>query len=261
MTDEPRGAAIARRHSVARPAMRASLRGWRVDPPPTRWFSDLIIGDVSHLRRYGDRLLGCWISMRAMRLGCAAIPRTMGLFFIAVKTTRIYCRPVCGARQPLTKNICFYPSAAAAERGGLSPLSAMSARDGPVLPRLEGDEDYGGARAEADRARSAGRGWRGAARRPARHWVTPPVAAVRQAPRGIAAAGRQDPADPARKAPIGRNRIVDDRCCLPVRVSQRAADDGRVLGALWPATLGDTEANEAEGRDEKTQRAEGRRPA
>ena len=44
-----------------------------------------------------------------------------GRFFIAVKTTFIYCRPVCPVKQPLTKNVTFYPSAAAAERDGYRP--------------------------------------------------------------------------------------------------------------------------------------------
>src|SRR6516162_4386520 len=44
-----------------------------------------------------------------------------GLIFIAVLTTRIYCRPVCPGRQPLSKNVRYYPSAAAAEADGFRP--------------------------------------------------------------------------------------------------------------------------------------------
>ena len=44
-------------------------------------------------------------------------PAIDGLFFVAVRTTKIYCRPVCRARIPLAKNVCLYPSAAAAECG------------------------------------------------------------------------------------------------------------------------------------------------
>lgn len=40
-----------------------------------------------------------------------------GWFFCAVVTTRIYCRPSCPAR-PHLKNLCFYPSAAAAQQAG-----------------------------------------------------------------------------------------------------------------------------------------------
>jgi AraC family transcriptional regulator of adaptative response / DNA-3-methyladenine glycosylase II len=37
-----------------------------------------------------------------------------GLFFTAVKTTGIYCRPVCPAPTPKPSNISYYASAAAA---------------------------------------------------------------------------------------------------------------------------------------------------
>lgn len=32
-------------------------------------------------------------------------PRFDGLFFIGVKTTGIFCRPICKARMPLEKNV------------------------------------------------------------------------------------------------------------------------------------------------------------
>jgi AraC family transcriptional regulator of adaptative response/methylated-DNA-[protein]-cysteine methyltransferase len=48
-------------------------------------------------------------------------PAYDGVFFTAVKTTLIYCRPVCPVKQPLTRNVTFYPSAAAAERDGYRP--------------------------------------------------------------------------------------------------------------------------------------------
>jgi AraC family transcriptional regulator of adaptative response/methylated-DNA-[protein]-cysteine methyltransferase len=45
-------------------------------------------------------------------------PALDGVVFVAVKTTGIYCRPVCPARTPLACNVHFYSSAAAAERAG-----------------------------------------------------------------------------------------------------------------------------------------------
>ena len=48
-------------------------------------------------------------------------PRYDGRFFTAVKTTGIYCRPVCPAKQPLTRNVVYYPTAAAAEASGFRP--------------------------------------------------------------------------------------------------------------------------------------------
>lgn len=41
-----------------------------------------------------------------------------GRFFTCVKTTGIYCRPVCPARTPRRENVSFVPSAAAAEEAG-----------------------------------------------------------------------------------------------------------------------------------------------
>ena len=44
-----------------------------------------------------------------------------GLFFIAVRSTGIYCRPVCPAPPPKRYNISFYPNAAAATSAGYRP--------------------------------------------------------------------------------------------------------------------------------------------
>ena len=44
-----------------------------------------------------------------------------GLFFTAVTSTRIYCRPVCPAPTPKPQNIRYYHSAAAAEAAGFRP--------------------------------------------------------------------------------------------------------------------------------------------
>ncbi|GAB5521761.1 MAG: DNA-3-methyladenine glycosylase 2 [Rhodothermales bacterium] len=44
-----------------------------------------------------------------------------GRFFTGVKTTGIYCRPVCPARTPHAENVTFYPTAAAAEAAGFRP--------------------------------------------------------------------------------------------------------------------------------------------
>ena len=44
-----------------------------------------------------------------------------GLFFTAVKTTGVYCRPVCAARTPRRSSCDFYRTAAGAERAGFRP--------------------------------------------------------------------------------------------------------------------------------------------
>ena len=65
-------------------------------------------------------------------------PAFDGLFFVAVKTTGIYCRPVCRARLPLKKNIRFYPSAAAAERAGFRPCLRCRPETAPFCPAWKG---------------------------------------------------------------------------------------------------------------------------
>jgi AraC family transcriptional regulator of adaptative response/methylated-DNA-[protein]-cysteine methyltransferase len=44
-----------------------------------------------------------------------------GIFFVAVKTTNIFCRPSCPARKPLEKNIMFYATAHDALFAGFKP--------------------------------------------------------------------------------------------------------------------------------------------
>lgn len=44
-----------------------------------------------------------------------------GVFFVGVKSTGIYCRPVCSAKTPGRKSCEFYESAAPAERAGFRP--------------------------------------------------------------------------------------------------------------------------------------------
>ncbi|HEY9713293.1 MAG TPA: AlkA N-terminal domain-containing protein [Chroococcales cyanobacterium] len=48
-------------------------------------------------------------------------PRFDGIFFVAVKSTKIYCRPICPAKVPMQRNCTFYPTAAAAEQAGYRP--------------------------------------------------------------------------------------------------------------------------------------------
>jgi len=61
-----------------------------------------------------------------------------GRFFIAVKTTGIYCRPVCPVRAPRTENVCFYPTAAAAERAGYRPCLRCRPETAPFCAAWNG---------------------------------------------------------------------------------------------------------------------------
>lgn len=44
-----------------------------------------------------------------------------GLFFVAVSSTKIYCRPICTVKAPQQKNCSFYDNAAKCERAGFRP--------------------------------------------------------------------------------------------------------------------------------------------
>jgi len=65
-------------------------------------------------------------------------PAYDGVFFTAVKTTRIYCRPVCPVKQPLSRNVSYYPSAAAAERAGYRPCLRCRPETAPFCPAWKG---------------------------------------------------------------------------------------------------------------------------
>lgn len=61
-----------------------------------------------------------------------------GVFFTAVKTTRIYCRPVCPAPAPKTENIRFMASAAACETAGYRPCLRCRPETAPFSPAWNG---------------------------------------------------------------------------------------------------------------------------
>ncbi|NOK05308.1 MULTISPECIES: AlkA N-terminal domain-containing protein [Myxococcus] len=56
-----------------------------------------------------------------------------GRFFTAVRTTRIYCRPICPARTPRFENCTFYPSAAGAQEAGYRPCLRCRPETSPDL--------------------------------------------------------------------------------------------------------------------------------
>lgn len=81
---------------------------------------------------------------RAYRAGD---PAYVGLFIIAVRTTGIFCRPVCPARKPLPKNVEYLPDVRSALAAGYRPCKRcrpLAAADQPpwavaLLADLERD--------------------------------------------------------------------------------------------------------------------------
>ena len=72
---------------------------------------------------------------RAVKLRDA---RFDGRFFTAVKTTGIYCRPVCPARTPQSRNVTFFPTAAAAQEAGFRPCLRCRPETAPDMPAWRG---------------------------------------------------------------------------------------------------------------------------
>jgi AraC family transcriptional regulator, regulatory protein of adaptative response / methylated-DNA-[protein]-cysteine methyltransferase len=69
-----------------------------------------------------------------------------GRFFTGVRTTGVYCRPICPVRPALSKNVSFFPSAAAAEAAGFRPCLRCRPETAPFCPA------WVGTRATVDRA-------------------------------------------------------------------------------------------------------------
>ena len=68
------------------------------------------------------------------RARLARDPAFDGLFFSGVRTTRIYCRPVCPVRPAQSKNVQFFATAAAAERAGFRPCLRCRPETAPGSP-------------------------------------------------------------------------------------------------------------------------------
>ena len=56
-----------------------------------------------------------------------------GIFFVGVRSTGIFCRPVCPARKPMRRNVAFFPDARAALAHGFRPCK----RCRPLQPQGE----------------------------------------------------------------------------------------------------------------------------
>jgi AraC family transcriptional regulator of adaptative response / DNA-3-methyladenine glycosylase II len=63
-----------------------------------------------------------------------------GLFFSGVRTTGVYCRPVCPVRPAKAQNVSFYRSAAAAEQDGFRPCLRCRPEAAPFSPAWKGAE-------------------------------------------------------------------------------------------------------------------------
>ena len=72
---------------------------------------------------------------------CTRDARFDGRIFTAVKTTGIYCRPVCPAKTPRSENVVFYASAAAAQEAGFRPCLRCRPETAPGLGAWRGSSN------------------------------------------------------------------------------------------------------------------------
>jgi AraC family transcriptional regulator of adaptative response / DNA-3-methyladenine glycosylase II len=85
---------------------------------------------------YNERMdLNPAVCYRAVR---ARDVRYDGRFFTCVKTTGIYCRPICPARSPKLENCRFVPNAAAAQEAGFRPCLRCRPESSPDLDAWRG---------------------------------------------------------------------------------------------------------------------------
>jgi len=61
-----------------------------------------------------------------------------GRFFTGVRSTGIYCRPICPVRPARSANVEFFPSAAAAEAAGYRPCLRCRPESAPFSPAWKG---------------------------------------------------------------------------------------------------------------------------
>jgi AraC family transcriptional regulator of adaptative response/methylated-DNA-[protein]-cysteine methyltransferase len=89
----------------------------------------MLAGSGLHPRRGFGRSRDRVVSWAPMSLDFAECDRARlardpsydGRFFTGVRTTGIYCRPVCPVRPARSMNVEYFPSAAAAEQAGFRP--------------------------------------------------------------------------------------------------------------------------------------------
>jgi AraC family transcriptional regulator of adaptative response / DNA-3-methyladenine glycosylase II len=78
------------------------------------------VSSLRHATRADDATLGLDLAVLD-RARLSRDPRFDGRFFIAVKTTGIYCRPICPSPTCNARNVVYYALAAAAAEAGFRP--------------------------------------------------------------------------------------------------------------------------------------------
>ncbi|MDB5095080.1 MAG: transcriptional regulator, AraC family [Candidatus Eremiobacteraeota bacterium] len=102
-----------------------TLAGWpKTATAPRRAGTDVTVTEMDHAAYY--------------RLTAARDARYDGRFFIGVKTTGVYCRPICRVRTPKPSSCVFFPSAVAAQAAGFRPCLRCRPETAPALAAWHG---------------------------------------------------------------------------------------------------------------------------
>src|SRR2546422_9161881 len=106
---------------------------------PAVWpFSDVVV-PTEDARCYAPAMLHDALDRRRCdRARVARDARFDGRFFTGVLTTRIYCRPTCPVKPAQSRNVVFFPTAAAAERAGFRPCLRCRPEAAPGTPAWRG---------------------------------------------------------------------------------------------------------------------------
>jgi AraC family transcriptional regulator of adaptative response/methylated-DNA-[protein]-cysteine methyltransferase len=76
---------------------------------------------MSHTQTKFDQSISAHAAARYWQATLARDSRADGSFVLAVRSTRIYCRPSCPARRPLRRNVIFFRTREEAEKQGYRP--------------------------------------------------------------------------------------------------------------------------------------------
>jgi AraC family transcriptional regulator of adaptative response/methylated-DNA-[protein]-cysteine methyltransferase len=131
-------AAIVLHGAEGDPSGRCALAGFRRDPATmsdSGYCAPILAAKV---RRMLMEILPelDWEACNRARL--ARDPAFDGVFFTGVRTTRVYCRPVCRVRPARSENVVFFRTAAAAERAGFRPCLRCRPEAAPGSPAWNG---------------------------------------------------------------------------------------------------------------------------
>jgi AraC family transcriptional regulator of adaptative response / DNA-3-methyladenine glycosylase II len=125
--------ALPEQHATQRYPLETSMPDAIASPgSPHGYRPAPIEGEITDTRPFD---LGHHACYRAIAIRDA---RFDGRLFTGVKTTGIYCRPICPARTPRSENVVFFPTAAAAHQAGFRPCLRCRPEISPDLGAWHG---------------------------------------------------------------------------------------------------------------------------